>query len=506
MPLDPSVALQVKQPDFDSSKTLNALANYQTAGAHAQLYGMQARLQEMKIGLAQKVGQAMQGNDDNATQNAIEQYSSLFPEEGKALQAVHQGKRIAMTGNQQAASGSQNPEAYNAFPDVKQTVTDTLAKQDTNTRANTVQRLSLGGSLASKYKADPSPSSWNEGVDQMENSKLFTPDEIKALRNEPTEKHMQHALSLQAGAQTAEEYMKNSGQAAGNLPHAASPETSFVAPNPSAPGALPRASTAGGLTANSNPAAAKADQESDPRYKEVPAVDIGDNGPRQPGVLFQGQNPSTLAAKNASIEHYNKDIVPAGNAAARAQSELGVIRSSLESGKLSTGILAKVKETAAQFIYEGSGKNLKLAKDLTGIDPSVSETMNKSSMRLGFDMSRAQGAREAVQVITMALQANPNMLNTKEGALKLVGLLDQTAQWDRDNEDYAGKYLTKNKHIVGFDSWMQNKHPIEQYTSQAVPYQNPGSPDKLKDGVTYENGKGEKGKWDKTNNHFVPVQ
>lgn len=502
MPLDPSIALQVKSPEVDNSKLLNSLAQYQMSGAHAQLYGMQSRMQELKLAALQQVGQAMASGNEDATQDAIGRVGMVDPQAGEAMQKLHQANRIAKAGNK-FANGGNDPSVYDAFPDTKQTVTDTLSKQDANTRANTVQRLSLGGALASKYKADPTPGSWDEGVTEMEKSGLFKPEEIAGLRAEPADKHAAHAMSLQAGAQTAADYMKNSGQAAGNQPEKVEPNTSIVAPNPTAPGALPRATATGGLSANSNPNTAKTDQENDPRYKEVPLVPLG-NGPKQPGTLVQGQDPAMLKAREESIAHYNKDIVPQGNAAHAQQAELGTIESQLKSGKISTGITAKLRETVSQFIYEGSGHNAKLAQDLTKVNPETSDIMNKSSTRLGFDMARTQGAREAVQVITMALQANPNMLNTQEGALKLTHLLQKTAEWHEDNQDYAGKYLIKNNHLVGHDSWMQQKHPIQQYTSQAIPYQIPATADKLQDGVTYED-KGKNWKYNKTANHFDPV-
>lgn len=501
MPLDPSVALQVKPPEIDSSKSLNALANYQMAGAHAQLYGMQARMQELKLSALQQVGQAMANGDEDGVQDAIGRVGLVDPEAGKTMQGLHQAVRIAKAGNQQARQGGVDPEGYNAFPDVKQTVTSTLAKQDENTRANTVQRLAVGGSAASTYLANKTPTAWNAGVTEMEKSGLYTPQEIKDMRAEPADKHESHAMRMQAGAQTAAQYMENSGQSKGNQPTLKTPESEIVAPNPTAPGAIP---ADGRVQPNSDPAEAKAHQESDPRFKEVPDV-LLDNGPKQPGTLVQGQNPTMLEAKKESVDKYNKEIMPQGNAAHAQRAELGTIRSQLQSGKISPGILSKLKETVAQFIYEGSNHNLKLAHDLTGIDPSVSEVMNKSSTRLGFDMARTQGAREAVQVIQFALSANPNMLNTKEGALRLTDLLDKTAEWHEDKQDYAGKYLMKNQHLVGLDSWFNRAHPIQTYTSQAVPYQIPASHDKLQDGVTYEDKKGDKWKWSGKDNHFAPV-
>lgn len=501
MPLDPSVALQVKPPEIDSSKSLNALANYQMAGAHAQLYGMQARMQELKLSALQQVGQAMANGDEDGVQDAIGRVGLVDPEAGKTMQGLHQAVRIAKAGNQQARQGGVDPESYNAFPDVKQTVTDTLAKQDANSRANTTQRLTLAGNAATGYLASKTPEAWHSVVDELGKSPLFTPQEIKQLHAEPDSMHTSHAKRWQAGAQTAAQYMENSGQAAGNRPTVKTPESEIVAPNPSDPNAIP---ADGRVQPNSDPAEAKADQESDPRFKEVPNVPL-DNGPKQPGTLVQGQNPALMKAKEESIAHYNKEIVPAGNAAAQQRAELGTIRSQLQSGKISTGITAKLRETVSQFIYEGSGHNLKLAHDLTGINPETSDIMNKSSTRLGFDMARTQGAREAVQVIQFALSANPNMLNTKEGALKLTDLLDKTAEWNVDRQDYAGKYLMKNRHLVDFDAWHNGAHPVQQYTSQAVPYQIPASHDKLQDGVTYEDKKGDKWKWSGKDNHFAPV-
>src|SRR6185437_13045048 len=101
---------------------------------------------------------------------------------------------------------------------------------------------------------------------------------------------------------------------------------------------------------------------------------------------------------------------------------------------------------------------------------------------MGLQFARStEGAREAVQAIKIALGANPSLSNTKEGNLKIIDLMDQSAQYQVDKLAAADAYERKNGHYVGFESWWDKSHPVSQYLSQAVPYQIPklqsGRPD-----------------------------
>jgi hypothetical protein len=526
---NPSVALDVKPPDIDISKPLNALANIRMSNARSNLYSQQAQLQAMKINYLQQYGQALSNGDENSIQDAIANVGIADPDAANALQKVHQNMRVAKAG----IAFSQNPSdtsVFNPFPDVKQTVVDTLSKADANSRANMAARMEVGGAAAEGYLNNPSMDTWNAGVDMMAKSGQYSKEETDALRNQP---NSVKAAQMRAASTAAKDFMAASGETSAAQTRDLTPQASVYTPpgvrTPSGvvPPAVPAQPTLA-PTPNQPAAGTQSGQstiENDPRYKEIPNVNVDQAGATpQPGIVHQGANPQILEAKTASIEHYNKDIVPTVQASQKQQSELGALRSQFQSGKITPGKTAELRATIAGYLYEATGHNLELTRQLTGIDPSAADVANKTSTRLGFDMSREQGAREAVQVIQFAMSANPNMLNTKEGALKLIGLLDNAAQWNLDRADYAGKYLLKNGHLIGFDQWHQQNHPLDEQTSKAVPYQvPPGSkPTDMKDKATYEfpqrdaagktvldkNGQPvmQQGVWDANAQHFMPVQ
>lgn len=256
---------------------------------------------------------------------------------------------------------------------------------------------------------------------------------------------------------------------------------------------------------------------------EIPHVPIGpQNNARLPGVLHSGTPPEVIAAKEMATKHMNDHIIPEAASAARAKGEIGTIINLLKSPNLPTGRFAGIQETVAGIIY-GVTKDMALTNQMTGMNLKEAEMMNKSSTRLGFNMAREQGAREAVQVIQMALSANPNLLMSKEGNTTIANILDQGAQWAIDKGEYAQAYLQKNGHLVGFDAWWNHNHPIQEYTSKASPYVMPENPAELKNGVTYNIPKRkddgtplidkntkmpttQKGIWRADHNGFEPVQ
>lgn len=488
MPIDASIPLQGKMPEFDVAKPLSASLNI---GLHAQDF----RKKEATYNALQEYGKALQSGDEGQIQSSIAKVGAVDPEQGKTLLGLRQGVRQA--GAQDTFGKTGDPADVQHFPDVLKTVTEVKSIKDENVRKQTIHKYDVGGRHAEGYLKDPTPEAWESMLDSMVKSGAYSHSDVAPFRGKP---NSIQAARMRAAGMSAREGMEVSGEAAGNRPMGTAPTETVVIPNQ----ARPDSATIFGKTPISQtpPQSAPETRKGDPIYNEVPKIDLS-GGKSGPGVIRQGQDPSVMKAKEMALVNYEKEIQPGANVASKTKGELSIINSQLDKeGALTTGITAGIRETAAAIVYEVT-RSPELAQNMTGINPTSADIFNKSSTRLGFDMAREQGAREAVQVIQYAFRANPNLFMTKEGNKTVTGVLDAVADWKIDRAKYAGKFLEKNGHLVNFDNWWNDNKPVEQYISKVVPLQFPSNPAELKNGVYYEWNQQDgdksvklKGKWD----------
>lgn len=262
-----------------------------------------------------------------------------------------------------------------------------------------------------------------------------------------------------------------------------------------------------------------------PYYKEAPVVPVGQKTATGPGVINPGVSPAAEEAQGQGIKQYNEEISPTINAAAHTKAELGSMQSELQSGKVSTSRLAELKQTVAGYVYgvlqgtEGPDKAAVDASKMVGLDLPWSEAFQKDSTRMGLLFSKDSiGAREALQSIRIALGANPSLMNTTQGNLKVIDIMNRGADYDIERGKAATAYMAKQQdatgtpHLTGFDNYFVNAHPPAQFVSKAVPYQVPRLRDggindtELKPGVTYDLPGGKQGVWDDKRRGFVPVR
>lgn len=282
-------------------------------------------------------------------------------------------------------------------------------------------------------------------------------------------------------------------------------------------------------TPNDASADASSVAHSNPYYAEAPVRQIGAKMKTGPGIIQPATDPAAVQARDAGMKEFNEEISPAVAAAGKTRAELGTMKAELQSGKVSTDRLADLKNTVAGYLYSLSDhtpSSLTSIQKLTGSDLSNAEIFNKESTRMGLTFARqTEGAREAVQAIRIALGANPSLLNTAQGNLKIIGIMDQGAKYDQDRGQAAEGYMYKQQdatgtpHLTGFDNYFAGAHPPAAYISKAVPYEvqrtqdgkvNPGE---LQNGVTYNlpPAQGDKqqtprrGVWNATKGHFDPV-
>lgn len=254
---------------------------------------------------------------------------------------------------------------------------------------------------------------------------------------------------------------------------------------------------------------------SNPYSKEVPTVPIGHDLPTGKGIVQPGIDPLRTAAREEGLKKFNTEIEPGAEAAGHTKASLGTMKAELDKG-VTTDRLAELKTTVGGFLYAMT-KDPVFVKGATGLDVSNQEVFNKESTRMGLTFARqTEGAREAVAAIRIALGANPSLMNTETGNRKIIGIMDQAANYDRERAKAAQAFMQNNDgHLTGFDTWFSNAHPPAAFISKAVPYTVPDRREELQNGVTYEfplskdaNGKPvmHRGTWNKETNHFDPVE
>lgn len=300
----------------------------------------------------------------------------------------------------------------------------------------------------------------------------------------------------------------------------ASPGTTGTAPpvggSPGAP--APRAAVPGAPTANVDGTDTSVSDKSNPYYQSAPVQQVGRTLPKGPGIVNQGVDPAAVQAREEGLKE-NADISSTAQMATKTQGELGSMESELRSGKVDTNRLAEMKMSIAGYM-NGMGMTPDQIKGTLGIDLPWTEVMNKDTTRMGLTFARqTEGAREAVQAIRIALGANPSILNTVAGNLKIIQIMDQGAKYDIERAKAAQGYMNKQQdatgtpHLVGFDNWFGQTNAPNRFISKAVPYQLPKlqngrvNEDNLKDGVTYEGLPGYSGAatYDAKNRHFNPI-
>lgn len=279
------------------------------------------------------------------------------------------------------------------------------------------------------------------------------------------------------------------------LPESVTPPPVTTTPSaggaPVTPGPMTTGPTSEGNSATLTPSNRKVNEYS----ANVPKVPIGTELPSGPGVINQGSDPQLVQAKEAGLKKYNEEIAPMATAASKTEAALGTMRSLLESGRVTTDKLAEVKTSIAGFLY-GATKDANAVQKITGVSPEAQEVFLKESTRMGLAYARdTNGTRQAAQNIQIELAANPSMLNTENGNLKVIKIMDAGNKYDKEMSKAAEAYLAKNGHLTGFENWWTTAHPVNTFISKAVPYQVPPSVNEMQKGVTYEFAmKGQDGK------------
>lgn len=223
------------------------------------------------------------------------------------------------------------------------------------------------------------------------------------------------------------------------------------------------------------PAPAAKGNKEDKYFNEAPAVHVSPMTPEGDGVLIKGTHP--LAVRSAELAHkvMEEDINPAASSASKSKSSLGIIENTLKSGKTGTSQIADFKLMLGGVLSVMVGPEQ--ASKTVGMDIKDTEAMKKEMVKNGLNYDRQTlGAREAVMAINIGLGANPQMMNTTPGNLKIIQLLKAGSDYDIERGKAAQAYFQKQQketgtgHLIGFDSWFNKEHSPASFTSKIIPY------------------------------------
>lgn len=230
---------------------------------------------------------------------------------------------------------------------------------------------------------------------------------------------------------------------------------------PSAASAPPLAATAGG----NPPATGLAADQNAPLAP-----------PRQPGgplVLQPGMTLAEQAAQRATGEGMAKAQVDqytqakeAYQNASSAQLNLNQLQKSLSSLP-SSGLLTPGTGAADRLgIVKGVNTALTAAGFSPIVDPNAvgaAEESQKITGKLGFDMSRALGSREAAQIVHQAIELNPGIENTPQGARVVAASINAGLQRQKDFYQFLSQSGNKPDSDIAFN----RIHPVAQYVQEA---------------------------------------
>jgi hypothetical protein len=97
------------------------------------------------------------------------------------------------------------------------------------------------------------------------------------------------------------------------------------------------------------------------------------------------------------------------------------------------------------------------------------EDFNKESTRMGFELAKSLGSREAMMIVQQAIAAVPNASNTYLGARLVSSSLRQAAQRQSDYYEFLNSYAgSHGGSTFGADVAFNKTHPMKSYTDQAV--------------------------------------
>ncbi|MBM7047582.1 hypothetical protein [Rhizobium lusitanum] len=116
-------------------------------------------------------------------------------------------------------------------------------------------------------------------------------------------------------------------------------------------------------------------------------------------------------------------------------------------------------------------KTINTAVQAMGMEPPIDETavaagedLNKLTTRLGFDLSKTLGSREAASIVDQSVSAVPGGANSPEGARRVIAGIEAANQRKMDYYNFLQDWSAKTGgSIKGADEYFNKANPPELY-------------------------------------------
>lgn len=184
-----------------------------------------------------------------------------------------------------------------------------------------------------------------------------------------------------------------------------------------------------------------------------------------------GMSPQQFKVAETQLPEQYKEVQDAGSASRDALQQLQQLSDEYHklppNGFLAPGAGAGTRGAFAKAINT----------TLTGIgmgplfDPNQVagiEAANKTTFRLGAQLSRFMGSREAAQIVEQAVAANPGIMNTPKGFDLVTRSLQAAAQRQVDRSAYFTKWLQQHRDTSGADIGFNTERPVGAYAKSAL--------------------------------------
>lgn len=228
-------------------------------------------------------------------------------------------------------------------------------------------------------------------------------------------------------------------------------------------------------------AAAKAQEDQPgvpPRLPEgQPKPPLGSDRPKVPDNIASGgiSPQAQMLGRQAAIP----ELKAASQAATAAQGTATMLQQTEQalselpkSGPLAAGPFAQARGDIVRRM--NTVANVFGIKDENGqpwaINPGAVgslEELNKLTTRMGFELARTLGTREAMQIVQQATAAVPGSDNTPLGARKIISgiraSLDQTMAW----QGFLEEWVNKNGSSLGAREYFNKMRPPEYWNAKA---------------------------------------
>lgn len=199
-------------------------------------------------------------------------------------------------------------------------------------------------------------------------------------------------------------------------------------------------------------------------------VDMGNGG--QGGV--QTLSPEERSLQEKILPEQFEKAKESFDSATGLQLQLGQMQEQLQQLG-TTGFLAPGTGDSERLAYAKKANSLAKIAGVKDADlpfdankVASGEDIQKGTTRLGFDLARQLGSREAMMIVQQAVGAVPGIENTPRGARLIFGALNTAAQRQVDYYNFLSDWAQHNPNTMGADVAFNKAYPVGRYTNQAL--------------------------------------